>query len=80
METFTATPYRPTGLATADQAMANVVQILEWCAALTKSQVGGDGIVQRALLEGSSEARQAVPGDARGAARRSSASPVCAQA
>ncbi len=35
MDTFVATPYRPTGLATADQAMANVVQILEWCAALT---------------------------------------------
>jgi uncharacterized membrane protein YccC len=35
METFAATPYRPTGLATADQAMANVVQILEWCTALT---------------------------------------------
>ncbi len=35
VETFTATPYRPTGLATADQAMANVVQVLEWCAVLT---------------------------------------------
>ena len=41
METFTATPYRPTGLATADQAMANVVQILEWCAALTADATDG---------------------------------------
>ncbi len=41
METFTVTPYRPTGLATADQAMANVVQILEWCAALTADATDG---------------------------------------
>ncbi len=41
MDTFAATPYRPTGLATADQAMANVVQILEWCAALTADATDG---------------------------------------
>jgi uncharacterized membrane protein YccC len=34
METFSAAPYRPTGLATADQAMANVVQALEWSTTL----------------------------------------------
>jgi uncharacterized membrane protein YccC len=28
---FTATPYRPTGLATADQALDNLVGLLEWC-------------------------------------------------
>jgi Fusaric acid resistance protein-like len=28
---FAATPYRPTGLATADQAFANLVESLEWC-------------------------------------------------
>ena len=33
---FTATPYRPTGLATADQALANVVELLEWCTALVR--------------------------------------------
>jgi uncharacterized membrane protein YccC len=33
-ETFSAAPYRPTGLATADQAMANVVQALEWSTTL----------------------------------------------
>ena len=27
---FTAAPYRPTGLATADQALSSVVQLLEW--------------------------------------------------
>lgn len=28
---FTATPYRPTGLATADQALDSLVGLLEWC-------------------------------------------------
>ncbi len=40
MATFTATPYRPTGLATADQALADVVQTLEWCTALIADAVG----------------------------------------
>ncbi len=31
---FTATPFRPTGLTTADQALANVVELLEWCTSL----------------------------------------------
>jgi uncharacterized membrane protein YccC len=31
---FATTPFRPTGLATADQAMSSVVQYLEWCTAL----------------------------------------------
>jgi hypothetical protein len=30
---FTAAPYRPTGLATADQALSSLVQLLEWAAA-----------------------------------------------
>jgi uncharacterized membrane protein YccC len=34
LATFTATPYRPTGLATPDQALANVVEMLEWSTAL----------------------------------------------
>ncbi len=34
MSAFASTPYRPTGLATSDQAMASVVQYLEWCTAL----------------------------------------------
>ena len=29
MTTFASTPYRPTGLATADQGLAGVVQLLE---------------------------------------------------
>ena len=31
---FAATPYRPTGLAAADQALANLVESLEWCCSL----------------------------------------------
>jgi uncharacterized membrane protein YccC len=34
MSAFASTPYRPTGLATADQGLASVVQLLEWCTAL----------------------------------------------
>jgi uncharacterized membrane protein YccC len=36
---FTATPYRPTGLAATDQALANAVELLEWCAALAADAV-----------------------------------------
>ncbi len=42
---FTATPYRPTGLATADQALANAIELLEWCTALS-----ADAIRERADL------------------------------
>jgi uncharacterized membrane protein YccC len=31
MNDFIATPYRPTGLSTMDQALANLVGLLEWC-------------------------------------------------
>ena len=50
MDTFAATPYRPTGLATADQAMANVVQILEWCAALTADAMDGHAAPDQATV------------------------------
>jgi len=52
MDTFAATPYRPTGLATADQAMANVVETLEWCATLA-----GDA------ADGHADLNQAAPAD-----------------
>jgi uncharacterized membrane protein YccC len=48
---FTATPYRPTGLAAEDQALANAVELLEWCEVLTV-----DAINERADL------RDASPG------------------
>jgi hypothetical protein len=33
---FTDRPYRPTGLGTADQALASTVELLRWCAALVE--------------------------------------------
>jgi hypothetical protein len=36
---FTATPYRPTGLAATDQALANCVELLEWCTSLIADAV-----------------------------------------
>jgi len=36
---FTATPYRPTGLAATDQALANCIELLEWCTQLVADAV-----------------------------------------
>jgi uncharacterized membrane protein YccC len=52
MDLFAATPYRPTGLATADQGLANVVQELEWCTTLISD-----------ALDGHVDLRQAAPVD-----------------
>jgi uncharacterized membrane protein YccC len=41
MTAFADTPYRPVGLATADQGMASVVQLLEWCTALLADATEG---------------------------------------
>src|SRR5690349_3416174 len=41
MNAFASTPYRPVGLATADQAMSSVVQLLEWCTALIADATEG---------------------------------------
>jgi Fusaric acid resistance protein-like len=39
--TFTAAPHRPTGLATAEQGMANVVELLEWTITLVCDALDG---------------------------------------
>jgi hypothetical protein len=52
LASFTATPYRPTGLAASDEALANVVELLEWCTALV-----ADTMRERADL------REAAPAD-----------------
>jgi uncharacterized membrane protein YccC len=41
LDTFSATPFRPTGLATADQGLSAVVQVLEWCGALVADTFDG---------------------------------------
>jgi uncharacterized membrane protein YccC len=38
---FGGTPLRPTGLATADQGLANVVELLEWCTGLLTDALDG---------------------------------------
>jgi uncharacterized membrane protein YccC len=38
---FTAAPFRPTGLATADQALSSLVQLLEWAAAQASDAFDG---------------------------------------
>jgi len=48
---FTATPYRPTGLTAPDQALANGVELLEWCTALV-----ADTVRERADLRDASRA------------------------
>jgi uncharacterized membrane protein YccC len=39
MTLLTATPYRPTGLGPTDQALANAIELLEWCTALLTDAV-----------------------------------------
>jgi len=39
LSAFTSTPYRPTGLDTTDQALANCIQLLEWCTSLIADAV-----------------------------------------
>jgi hypothetical protein len=46
MNAFVATPYRPTGLAAADQGLASLIHILDWCTALVVD--ASDGHVEMA--------------------------------
>ncbi len=41
MNMFEATPYRPIGLAAADQALASLIQLLEWCTTLARDAADG---------------------------------------
>jgi hypothetical protein len=41
LNVFGSTPLRPTGLAAADQALANVAELLEWCTALLGDTLDG---------------------------------------
>jgi uncharacterized membrane protein YccC len=41
MDVFVAAPYRPTGLATADQGLANLAPELEWCTSLLTDALDG---------------------------------------
>jgi uncharacterized membrane protein YccC len=41
MALFEATPYRPIGIATADQALASMISLLEWCTSLVTEAMDG---------------------------------------
>ena len=41
MDSFDATPYRPIGLAAADQGLANLIHVLEWCTSLVGDMADG---------------------------------------
>jgi uncharacterized membrane protein YccC len=41
MNAFVATPYRPIGLASADQGLASVIHLLEWCTSLISDAADG---------------------------------------
>ncbi len=43
MTTFSATPFRPTGMATSDQALYSLVQEIEWCASLIEDAIEEGG-------------------------------------
>ena len=51
MNLFTTTPYRPTGLATADQGLANVTEMLEWVASLTTDALDGRADTPKAAAD-----------------------------
>ncbi len=48
LSAFATTPYRPTGLATADQGLASVIQLLEWCTGLIADATDGHPNLDRA--------------------------------
>ena len=52
MDTFVSTPYRPIGLASADQGLASVIHVLEWCASLIGDAADGHLDFPAALPEG----------------------------
>jgi len=66
MDTFTSTPYRPTGLATPDQAIGNLVEVLEWCTSLLCEAFDGHldlaqaTVADRELLARSADTLRAV--------------------
>jgi uncharacterized membrane protein YccC len=66
MNMFVATPYRPIGLAAADQALASLIHLLEWCTSLVTEATDGHLRLaaadpeDRALLSESAGALRAV--------------------
>lgn len=76
MALFESTPYRPVGLAAADQGLSSAVHVLEWCAALVYDATDpGVGLARaaaqdRRVLERSAEALRTAAALLGGAAAR----------
>jgi uncharacterized membrane protein YccC len=51
MNLFSTTPYRPTGLATADQGLANVAEMLEWVTSLITDALDGGAPAPKAAAD-----------------------------
>jgi len=68
LSSFVATPYRPIGLAAADQGLANLIHLLEWCTALVGDAADGhlelpaSAVADRQLLEESAAALRHIAG------------------
>jgi uncharacterized membrane protein YccC len=66
MTVFTASPFRPTGLATSDQALANAVELLEWCTSLIadsvreRNDLSGAPEIERELLAAAADVMRAA--------------------
>ena len=82
MNAFDSTPYRPIGLAAADQGLANLIHLLEWCAALVGDAADGHldltaaAPEDRALLEASALALHQVAAITAGQASTADIEPV----
>jgi uncharacterized membrane protein YccC len=76
MATFTATPYRPTGLATTDRALDSLVGLLEWCTSVINDSLSEyldlcfTESVDRDLLSATSEVLRDVAAMLSGEPRR----------
>jgi uncharacterized membrane protein YccC len=76
MATFTATPYRPTGLATTDRALDSLVGLLEWCTSVINDSLSeyldlcSSESVDRDLLSATSDVLRDVAAMLSGEPRR----------
>jgi uncharacterized membrane protein YccC len=82
MSAWVATPYRPIGLAAADQGLANLIHLLEWCASLISDAAASDldlpaaERADRELLEASARTLHQISGIMSGATRTADLEPL----
>ena len=82
MSAWVATPYRPIGLAAADQGLANLIHLLEWCASLLSDAAASDldlpaaARADRELLQASARTLHQISGIMSGATRTADLEPL----